>query len=375
MKHIREITVFSIGDSNQLKTWSNVPYFFTKTLEEKHIKVNRINIEENKFFNLMYKYSIYIFYKLINRNSNHTYFRSRLNYILTNRKIKKAIQTYNQSDALLFLTYSFSAPKQKNKKVILFSDWSYLYYIETFLKREPVLFEKKTLSNEEEHINDADIVLSLFPKSHEFNLKHYTNEHQYYLGNVINSNYQLNKENIITKKTNSHKLLFIGNNKYIQGAIDLISAFKQLSTEAELHIIGLKANEVGVSAQHVFYHGYLDKGIAAENELYYQLITESKAIVNTNPNWGAFSAMTEAMYFFTPVITSPYEEFTKTYGSNIDFGFYVAPNSEKELTQKLEIILSNTDETQLKLMNNAHEKVKDFSWNSYTEKVLKLISE
>lgn len=375
MKNIKEITVFSIGDANDLKTWSNVPYFFTKNLEEQNIKVNRINIEENALLNIFYKYSVFILLKIINKNSNHTYFRSRLNYILTNRKIKKAIHTYYQSDALLFLTYSFSVPKQKNKKVILFSDWSYLYYIETFLKRKPIWFEKNALGNEEKHINDADIVLSLFPKSHEFNLKYYTNKHQYYLGNVINSNYTLNKNDIITKKTNSHKLLFIGNNKYIQGAIDLISAFKQLSTKAELHIIGLKANEVGVSAQHVFYHGYLDKGIAAENEFYYQLITESKAIINTNPDWGAFSAMTEAMYFFTPVITSPYEEFTKTYGSNIDFGFYVAHNSERELTQKLEIILSDTNETYLKLMNNAHEKVKDFSWKSYTDKALKLISE
>jgi len=375
LKGIKEITVFSIGNSNELKTWSNVPYFFTKSLEEKNIKVNRIDIEENNVLNLLYKYSVYIFLKLTNKNSNHTYFRSRLNYFLTNRKIENAIRKYGSSDVLLFLTYSFSAPKKSHKKIILFSDWSYLYYINTFLKREPIWFEENMLNKEKQNINNADIILSLFPKSLEFNLQHYNNKHQYYLGNVINGNYPLNKANIIDKKRKSNKLLFIGNQKYIQGATDLITAFKQLKTKAELHIIGLRETEINMKAEGLFYHGYLDKGIASQNELYYKLITEAKAIVNTNPDWGAFSAMTEAMYYFTPVITSPYEEFTKTYGNTIDFGFYVEHNSSHKLILCLEDILNNSDDSQLKLMNNAHDKVKDFTWSAYTDKVLNLISE
>lgn len=367
--------MFSIGDSNKLKTWSNVPYFFSKSLEEKNLKVNRINIEENKVLNLLYKYSVYIFLKLINKNSNHTYFRSRLNYFLTNRKIENAIKKYDSSDVLLFLTCSFSVPKTSDKKIILFSDWSYLYYITTFLKRNPIWFEKNTLNKEKRHINDADLVLSLFPKSLEFNLQHYNNKHQYYLGNVINENYPLNKTNIIDNKLKSNKLLFIGNKKYTKGAIDLIKAFIQLNTKAELHIIGLKQNEVDMKVEGLFYHGYLDKGITSENELYYKLITEARAIVNTNPDWGAFSAMTEAMYYYTPVITSPYEEFTKTYGNTIDFGFYVEHNSSDKLILCLEDILNNSDDSQLRLMNNAHDKVKDFSWSAYTDKVLYLINE
>src|SRR3569833_1299656 len=44
MKPLRELTVFSHGDSTLLSTWSNVPYFFTRTIESKGIKVNRVNI-------------------------------------------------------------------------------------------------------------------------------------------------------------------------------------------------------------------------------------------------------------------------------------------------------------------------------------------
>lgn len=378
MKTIQEITVFSIGDSLELKTWSNVPYFFTKGLEEKQIKVNRINIEENSFLKTIYKYTIFAFLKLINKNSNHTYFRSGLNYFLTNLKINSSIKKYKNADALLFLTYSFSAKKINNKKVILFGDWSYLYYINNFLKREPVSFEKKALSREEKHINEANTVLSLFPKSLKFNIQHYKNNHQYYLGNVINGNFELDIKQLITQKSQSNKLLFIGNKKYINGALDLINAFKAIlettTTNVELHIIGLMEEEVGIHLLGLFYYGYLDKGNSIENKQYYTLISEARAIINTNPDWGAFSSMTEAMYYFTPVITTPYPEFTETYGNHIDFGYYVNSNSSEELISKIENLLSHSSDKQIELMNNAHQKVKDFTWSNYTNRVLNLIN-
>jgi glycosyltransferase involved in cell wall biosynthesis len=84
--------------------------------------------------------------------------------------------------------------------------------------------------------------------------------------------------------------------------------------------------------------------------------------------------MTEAMYFYTPVITTPYSEFTETYGAEINFGYYVNENSNQKLVSTIETLLGNTDEQQLILMNNAHEKVKDFSWDNYSNKLLDLIS-
>ncbi len=377
MSHLREITVFSIGDASQLKTWSNVPYFFTKSLEEKGFKINRVDIEESAFLNSIYKYTVFAALKLFYKNSDHTFFRSGFNNFLTGQKIKKEIKNRN-SDAFIFLSYSFSSKKYSQKKVILFSDWGYLYFIDTFLKREALWFEKRALKREENNIESADAVISLFPKSYLFNLKHYKNKHQYYLGNVINSNYPLKKEELISSKLKSNKLLFIGNKKYFNGAISLINAFKEVNSEKykglELHIIGLTEGETGVNYPNVFYYGYLDKGIEKENELYYKLISEAKAIINTNTDWGAFSAMTEAMFFYTPVITSPYEEFVETYGSEINFGYYVNNNNAAELTTKIEALSNLTETSLVEIMNNAHEKVKDFTWSNYSEKVLELLS-
>lgn len=375
MTAIKEITVFSIGDANELSTWSNVPYFFTKNLEFKNIKVNRVNLEENKTLRLIYKFSFFAFLKLLNKNSNHTYFRSGLNYFLTNCKIKKAIKEFNQSEILIFLTYSFCANKYHNKKVVLFGDWCYLYYISKFLKREPMWFEKNALAREKKHINYADNVINLFPKSQEFNVKHFNSKNQFYLGHVINKNYDLNHEEIISKKLNSRKLLFIGNKKYMVGALNLIKSFEKLNTNAELHIIGLTKQDVGIHLPGLFYYGYLNKGIVLENELYYKLIIEARVIVNTNPNWGSFSAITEAMYYQTPVITLPYPEFTKTYGTEINFGFYVNEDVTDDLTSKLTDILNDSKDEQINKMKSAHNQVKNFSWSAYTNKVINLINE
>lgn len=378
MGQIKEITVFSIGDSRELKSWSNVPYFFTKSLEDKHIKINRVDIDENPFLTLIYKYSIFSFLKLFYKNSDHNYFRSGINYFLTTIKIRKALKKHKTADLILFLTNSFSSKKYSNKKVVLFSDWTYLYKIETFFKRKPFWFEKRALKREEENINSADVLVNLFPRSNQFNLLNYKNQNQNYLGNVINCNYPLNKNELLNKKLKSNKILFIGTRKYKNGAIELINAFKKISqkdlNKIELHLIGLHENDLGINLPGLFYYGYLNKGIKSENDKYYKLMSEAKVIINTSINWGAFSAMTEAMYYYTPVITTPYPEFTETYGSEIDFGYFVNDHSTENLISTIELVLKNTSDQQLILMNNAHEKVKEFTWSNYTDKLLKLIT-
>jgi hypothetical protein len=47
MIKIKEITVFTIGDSKKMSTWSNVPFFFTETLISKGVKVNRVDIGQS----------------------------------------------------------------------------------------------------------------------------------------------------------------------------------------------------------------------------------------------------------------------------------------------------------------------------------------
>ena len=54
---MREINLFTAGDATDIKTWSNVPYFFSRAVEQKGIRVNRINlIPEDMFLYRCYMY-------------------------------------------------------------------------------------------------------------------------------------------------------------------------------------------------------------------------------------------------------------------------------------------------------------------------------
>ena len=83
--------------------------------------------------------------------------------------------------------------------------------------------------------------------------------------------------------------------------------------------------------------------------------------------------MTEAMYYYTPIITTPYEEFTETYGSTIDFGYYI--NTNEELVNTIGLLFNTSTDAYLQLMECAHHKVKDFSWNAYITQILNKITE
>ncbi len=375
----KEITVYTIGDSNSAKTWSNVPYFFTKTLEAKGIKINRVNLEENRSFQLAYKYSVYLFLKAFFPKNTHNYFRSGLNHYFTNQKIKKAIQDFPNSQANVFLSYSFSAKHLSPLPCILFGDWTYLYFIQNLEQRKPYWFERKALRREKQNIEQADQVLSLFPKSSAFISQNFKRAPAHYLGNVVNTEKQPDALELMDKKLMSKRLLFIGGKKYKQAALQLIQAFNELNEselhEAELHLIGLNTEDLGLqNSKAVFFHGYLDKQSESQNNLYYTLLSSARGIINTQKTWGAFSALTEAMYFYTPVICQPFEEFTETYGKTCDFGYYVPDDSVQHLKAVLVQVLAQNEEELVRQMKSAHHKTQDFTWENYAKRFLELLS-
>ena len=47
---VKEVIFFTYGDSSKASTWSNVPFLFTKTLEGKGIKVDRIDLTQTPMY-------------------------------------------------------------------------------------------------------------------------------------------------------------------------------------------------------------------------------------------------------------------------------------------------------------------------------------
>jgi len=374
LKMVKEVTVFANGDSREIKTWSNVPYFFTETLLSKGIKVNRVDISESPIKRRLFNRTIGQAIRRISPGSTYYYFRSPIHFKDVVRRIKKTLVQYPDSETNIFLTYSFSSAGLTKKPAILVCDWPYEYDLSHFRDRVPDRFERESIRRENQQIESSNVVISLFPRVTGFMKKRYNNDQIFYLGNVVNALSTPDKAEILKAKANSGDVVFIGRPNYSVGANHIVracDALKKLYPHIRLHIIGMSKEDFPELPGNVICYGYLDKARADQKDAYYALLSRAKVFVNTTPKWGAFSAMLEALYFYVPVITTPYCECVETFGESLSFGEYCTDGSTQMLQEKLRFIFDAPIYSTLCL--NAHESVKNFSWPDYIDKVLEKI--
>lgn len=366
---IKEITVFTNGESADISTWSNVPFFFTQTLIKKGIKVNRINIYPQTKFEIYFnRFIVKILNRLYKKNNTYNYFRSPFHFYKTRKKISQSIKKHSNSDAFLFFTFSFSAAGLTSKKIIQFGDWTYDYYFKYFIDRPPNPFEKASIKRENSQIEGSDLCLAFVSATAEYMNNKYSTP-VLYLGNAINSIYTPDKEEIMKVNEEFKNILFIGSMKYIQSARDLIEAFKIVKntiSNAKLHIVGLLTDDFEDLPEGVFCHGYLDKAIKQEQDLYYELMKTAKVFVNSSPKWASFSSSLEAMYFYTPVLVPPYQGFLEIFGSDFKGGHFYDEN----FSFAEQIVNLIEDKNYTEMCEVAHQAVKKFTWDSYIDKVL-----
>lgn len=370
---IEEINVFTNGDARKLSTWSNFPYFFTESLKSKGIKVNYINTQPNRILKNIYKFSIWQILKRIKKYDSYDYYRTKTNRIFANRIIENGVKKYPNADANLFLNFSFSAKPFSSKPTILFGDWTYELYFKQFKIRKPSNLEQSFIDAENNCIENANAVFVMFPKMAKLIQARYKNPNIYNLsGYFINSTQAINADDIIQQKLLSYKLLFIGTIKYIEGANILIDAVSKLLPKypkLEVHIIGMKSSDFNKLPDFVHCYGYLDKAKNDDRNAYNNLMQSAKMIVNTTPKWSGFSSVIEAMYFYNPVITTAYDDFLETFDTPINFG--ILNESNNTLAEEISNIIEDKNYTQL--CTNAHEAVKDFTWEKYINKFIKVL--
>lgn len=376
---IKEIIFFSFGDSNKISTWSNVPFLFCRELEKKSIVVRRINIEANPQIRHRFNSIIYRIYCKIWPQNICKYERSWLFSLITNYKIKKAITKYKCADLCIFCTFSFYNKYSKIPSV-LFCDWTFDILIRERLNRNPYFVESLFIKRENSAINNADLVISLFPECADKMKADNPNANISYLGNnVVNSVYdgQIDEEKIISDKYNHKRLLFIGNQNnltYLETARKLVKAFalvKNKIDNVELHIIGIDSSTLGFTYDGVSCYGYLHKEYKEECDRYYNLIIQSSLIINVTPLWAGYSSIIEAMFYYTPVLVSPFKDFVREFGEDIDFGMYNYSYEINDIADGICAILSSND--YIKMARKAHYHTKDYTWENYVNRMLNLV--
>ncbi len=376
---IKEITLFcEQGDSTKISTWSNVPFFLARALEERGIKVNRVNLHpgSNGFHKAFYKLWN-VFAKGVFRNKYYTYRRSGIYYFLMERRIRKALKQYPNADLCLFTTYNFTSADYSDKPVLLFNDWTADYDARHFKGIDPSMLpyhQRKFIQRQAHCIETATSVVSLFPGMVADMRNVYKNKNINYVGNVVNSLYEAGPASVEVKKSEC-EILFVGKKHYLEGAQELLEAFarlRKMRPEARLHIIGMKEKKLGVLPEGAVCYGYLDKGDPDACKTYYKLMRNCRLFINTTPKWGAFSASIEAMYHYMPVIITPYSEFVNTFGKNIDFGVYHAESAGADVLcrEMLELLDNRNFET---LADAAHTAVAGFKWETFVGNMLKTL--
>ncbi|AMV68610.1 hypothetical protein AH70_01625 [Pediococcus damnosus LMG 28219] len=373
----KEITVYTYGDANSLETWSNVPYYFTRTLEKNNIKVNRVNVEPNRVIRGLWNRILLKFIRIFFHQSTYTFERTPFFQQFVNYKMKKSIKRFPKTDAFISLSFSYHPKKYTSKPVFLFCDWTYEYLIKYFEHRNPDIFERQEINKQYKIINSANGVFVLFPDVARYMQKKYINKNIFYLGNVINSeNVTLNLKNL-KRKFQGKKIVFIGSKKYLPGLIPLIQAVSNLKEKypkLELDVIGVSEHQIKGSISKlnlsgVHFRGYLNKSNKDDNELYYRIVSSATIFINTTPHWAAFSAALDVMYNYTPVITSNYRSFRETFGTELAFGEY-CDNNSKKIEEAITAIFSESFESYKVLCIQAHKEVKSYSWESYMKQLL-----
>ena len=376
---MKEVILIMEGDSSDINSWSNVPYFFSQELINRGIKVHRVNIKERGIFSIICK--------LVGRIHNICAIKTvygvkntALYQYIVSRKISKIQKELKDSDCCILLNYDYCLPKTDKMKTVLFSDWPANYYLSNHLNRKPSILENRTLRIQNTAINSADVVVTLFPRVYKYMNQHYPRANIHYIGNVINA-FRTPEE--ITVAAEEHykgdTFLFIGRKNYISGAVNLIETINKLNCEKNTNykvaIIGLeKADfEPVLNMSAVTCYGFLRKNNIDDCEIYYNLLRKCKAVVNTTENWAGASSLIEALSFGCPLIVSPFLDFVDTFGSDIQFGYYCSKNNSEHLNKCIEKLLLLSELEYFQMCNNAQNSVKDFTWPVYMEKLIDLI--
>ncbi|HEY0978416.1 MAG TPA: glycosyltransferase family 4 protein [Flavobacteriales bacterium] len=361
-----DLTVFTLGDSRKVSTWSNVPYFFTRTLERQGHRVQRVDIGPNRLIKLAYDLVWKGWCALSGSGSKHEYFRSRLNQRLTERRIDRALERFPRNHNI-FITFSFGAYRQQ-RPYSLFCDMTFEKHIHYFEDRRVDALEAWTVQQEQRNLEGAQHIVSLFPELARELVGTYGDRVKYY-GNVVNMEPgEVDPQRLIAEKAGSREIVFIGSSKYVKGLEALAAGVNEWNARGRapitIHVIGMQRNELRSAPPNMVFHGYLDKAVEAQRVKYYDILRRASAFINPTPKWGSFSASCEAMYLCTPVVLFPYAEFVETFGAEGTTGEFLRDGSPADVADALERLLHDGQRWRTKALA-AHKAVEHFTWDRY----------
>ncbi|AWW45637.1 hypothetical protein DPM18_01690 [Polynucleobacter paneuropaeus] len=310
------------------KSWSNIPFFLNQFLVKYGFNVENIVLKESSVPAFLYNGFFRIFRKIIKSQSTYFYSRTKFHFFLMRLYGTYIKYISAKEDIILQQGYSFSLKNGKNK-VILFGDWPYAYYFNKFAKRLPNQYEIRSIFREDKVIENADAVVTLFPDVYDFMTSRYQNKNIFYFGNVVNVDVLIPSD-ILSTKVVSKKIIFIGKEHYLSGALELIDAVNKVQKcmgNIHLDIVGIPSKLIHQNYPWLTVHGYLNKDDPRQRSVYYDLLKNARVFVNPTRGWNAFQATLEAMFFSCPIIVRENVNLRKTFPFLENFSYLIDDSS------------------------------------------------
>lgn len=370
-----KIIAFSAGDSRNSDTWSNVPYYLLKALENNGTEIIRENIkpfEGRRWVRVLINKILRFTKKGI------TFERTALYNRISKNKMLRAVK--KNPDAELLLTFGFSVcvEKETGIKTLMLCDWDIEYLINSIEKRTPTKTEQKLIEEQSEIIDSASYVVSIFPNAYEEMKKKHKNV--YYFGTPINLDApQFDIKAAAKQRFESRRLLFIGKEKYLQSAKVLACAVESFNLKNPdnkffVDLIGMDEDRTKIKSEYIRHYGYLKKDSKKQWSIYNDLLKNAFFFINTSDNWVGASSILDTAYLGIPCIINPNPDLVKTFGENIYFGYYCNKNSADEIEKYLNRISELTLEDYALLSSNAQTAVQGYTYPEYVKKIISLIN-
>lgn len=372
----RKIIIFSPGDANKLKTWSNVPFFISHTLMNKGYEVicEDILLEDNgKELNFICRFINFIMKKLGGQYNNFS--SSKIYNLYVNKVIRKTLEKNKDAFASIIFDYDHVLDDVKIAQILI-SDWDVEYAVKYYEGKKPTFFERKRILSQKRNIEKANAAITIFPNSYKEMKNRYSNI--YFIPNGINAVISPDKfRSNIEKKYYSRHIVFVGKKYYLNGlntlikAVQKLNSFSNAKTKYIIDVIGLDKPEK--NNKYINYYGYLDKSDERQCRTYYEVLSSSWAYINTTDNWVGASSIMEALYYHTPIIVSRNKELEYLFGKKLNCGYFVDHNNEEELSGCIDNLSKLSPLSYKSLQENGFKLVKKYTWENFCDKLINII--
>ena len=374
-----KINLFCWGDSNDINTWSNVPYFLSRTLISRNIEVRRFNL-------IPPSGSAHRLVTFLNRIRNRVgsllgvrqrpLFRVPAFHRLVNLELANAVRNSQDADLNLFLTYSFSSYRYSNVPVALYCDRTYEQTLEeqgipaSWIDRRLIEMEKLNLRN-------AQYVFTMNQACLQFLRDRYDIRSPQLLKPGINLNPDdcSSTSALIARKEAARSILFIGRGYYQRGVDVLLTAFQRFNQSFAnlftLHLVGVTDDELPEPQPKVICHGYLRKDDPREYFQYLDLLASARLFVFPMRPGPIAVALREALWMCTPVILTNVANASDRIedGKN---GILISKSDPEEVADWMSALVSN-DELWRRMALYARESVKNETWDATIDRLLDVI--